>query len=307
MTSFSSRIVSLFLIMAASLNAAYTSEGKPLEDVNAIVKYRFYYTHTHVRDATKPDVRITENMMLCVGDVHALFVSFDKLVESKAAIDKIAAEMVLTNPEKPIILSERRQVIPQEYITFFEHNKYLTSEYFARQYYIEESRPPIEWEFMEGEQEILGMMAYPAQATYLGRLWTAWFVPELTMPTGPWLLHGLPGLIVKAEDATGEVTFDLIGYESASVENEVLTTLKKQGWDYNMIKLHYKHGADKISRSDFTKLREMRERMGAGPFYSMQSQIMFDRKVFTQDMGTSNPRSWAEPILNPIDLTTLQP
>lgn len=46
---------------------------------------------------------------------------------------------------------------------------------------------------------ILGYDCLMAEAYYHGRHWRAWFAPEIPLSYGPWKLHGLPGLILKAE------------------------------------------------------------------------------------------------------------
>lgn len=47
--------------------------------------------------------------------------------------------------------------------------------------------------------DVLGYECVMAESDYHGRRWRAWFSPDLPLPFGPWKLHGLPGLILKAE------------------------------------------------------------------------------------------------------------
>ncbi|RMD74282.1 MAG: GLPGLI family protein, partial [Bacteroidetes bacterium] len=46
-----------------------------------------------------------------------------------------------------------------------------------------------------------------ATAHFRGRDWTAWFTRAIPVPLGPWKLIGLPGLVIEAHDASGEVAF----------------------------------------------------------------------------------------------------
>lgn len=48
---------------------------------------------------------------------------------------------------------------------------------------------------------ILGYECVMAQTDYHGRSWKVWFSPEIPVCDGPWKLHGLPGMILKADSA----------------------------------------------------------------------------------------------------------
>ncbi len=48
-------------------------------------------------------------------------------------------------------------------------------------------------------KNILGYECIMAQTDYHGRKWTAWFSPEIPVHEGPWKLHGLPGIVLRAE------------------------------------------------------------------------------------------------------------
>ena len=65
------------------------------------------------------------------------------------------------------------------------------------------------WQLMDEFKEISGYACRKATAHYLGRDWTAWFTEEVPSQAGPWLLWGLPGLIVEARDADNYILFKL--------------------------------------------------------------------------------------------------
>ena len=48
---------------------------------------------------------------------------------------------------------------------------------------------------------ICGYACCKATCKFRGREWTVWYAPEIPYSSGPWKLHGLPGLILQAEEA----------------------------------------------------------------------------------------------------------
>lgn len=107
-------------------------------------------------------------------------------------------------------------------------------------YLYEEAIPAPEWQLVEGDTTILTYACQKAVAHFRGRVWTAWYAPELAYDNGPWKLGGLPGLILKADEKDGIFSFTATGIEKADAEN-----LKPQN-------LHYTH----CTRKEFTTLLE---------------------------------------------------
>ncbi|MEY8758713.1 GLPGLI family protein [Chryseobacterium tongliaoense] len=48
-----------------------------------------------------------------------------------------------------------------------------------------------------------------AEVEYGGRHWTAWFTKDVPVSEGPYLFHGLPGLIIEIKDKTSDFDFKL--------------------------------------------------------------------------------------------------
>jgi hypothetical protein len=77
-------------------------------------------------------------------------------------------------------------------------------------YKIREDQKP-EWKIGTEKQKIGVYNTQKATTSFGGREWTAWFTTDLPFQDGPYVFYGLPGLIVKLEDATGSHTMSLIG------------------------------------------------------------------------------------------------
>lgn len=94
-------------------------------------------------------------------------------------------------------------------------NESLThyDKYGEDQGYYTEPLAEMQWTMVEDSTaNILGYECMMAESDYHGRHWKAWFTPEVPVSFGPWKLHGLPGLILKAE-ANGGFSFLATGLE----------------------------------------------------------------------------------------------
>lgn len=91
--------------------------------------------------------------------------------------------------------------------------------------YYTESLSEMKWSMVnDSVKTILGYECFMAESDYHGRHWKAWFTPEIPMSFGPWKLHGLPGLILKAE-ANGGFSFTATGIE---LTNRLITPMYLQ-------------------------------------------------------------------------------
>jgi GLPGLI family protein len=88
-------------------------------------------------------------------------------------------------------------------------------------YKIREDQKP-EWKIMPDKQKIGDYNTQKAVTKLGGREWTAWFATDLPFQDGPYIFYGLPGLIVKIEDATGSHKMTLAG-------NKTVKTMASEG------------------------------------------------------------------------------
>lgn len=73
--------------------------------------------------------------------------------------------------------------------------------------------PDVEWQLCDSTRTIMEYACQMAVGTVEGRTWTVWYAQEIPFSYGPWLLGGLPGLILEAEDADHLFSFSAIGLE----------------------------------------------------------------------------------------------
>ena len=94
-------------------------------------------------------------------------------------------------------------------------------------YETHEPMAKIDWTLTEDTLTISGLPCHRATGKLYGKQWTAWYTEEMPSSAGPWKLRGLPGLIIKAEDAEGIHCFELYG-----TKNEVrdINTIDNPGY-----------------------------------------------------------------------------
>ena len=106
----------------------------------------------------------------------------------------------------------------------------------------------VDWTLTEDTLTISGLPCHRATGKLYGKHWTAWYTEEMPSSAGPWKLRGLPGLIIKAEDAEGIHCFTL--YET---KNEVI--------DINMI------GSPEYQKLSRKKLMAFKKKTLGNPRY----------------------------------------
>lgn len=76
------------------------------------------------------------------------------------------------------------------------------------EYVYQEPNTPIEWEISDEIKEIGKYKAQKAITSFGGRDYEAWFTTEIPINDGPYVFHGLPGLILELYDINGDFQFN---------------------------------------------------------------------------------------------------
>ncbi len=84
------------------------------------------------------------------------------------------------------------------------------------------------WKLVDEKKVINSITCKKAEVRYKGRDWTAWYTTEIPFPYGPYKFSGLPGLIVKITDKTGDYDFELVKSTSSSeLKSKVVTVSER--------------------------------------------------------------------------------
>jgi GLPGLI family protein len=112
------------------------------------------------------------------------------------------------------------------------------------EYYVYEENPNLKWQISSEKEKIGVYNTQKATTEFGGRQWTAWFTPEIPIQDGPYKFSGLPGLIVKIEDAGQNYLWTL---EANKKLNQNIDTNKLNYLEFQMGE------AKKISKDGFVK------------------------------------------------------
>ena len=190
---------------------------------NAQSANRFFYelTFKPKKDSTKTE---KEGVILDITDEKSLYRDF--LAVSQDSILKITVEKM----QKSGIFQDMSKVIRQPK---FSHKIYKSYPTMKVQYidavlnggrplylsYSEETK--ISWKIENEKKKIGEYEAQKATTEFGGRKWTAWFTESIPFPDGPYKFSGLPGLIVKIEDAEKNYSWELKGNKKIENYNEL--------------------------------------------------------------------------------------
>lgn len=286
-------IVLLIFIIKSGLQAQNIDFSEP-------VKLRVYYQHEHIRDTLKHGDVYKENMLLLLGETTSLFLSYDKVLAYVATEEAIEASFLAG--EAHIKMKRGKQVIPEEIMHSYNKDKVLVSSFLSRPYHYEQPLEKMNWLLLDSVKTIEGIACNFAKTYFMGRDWEVWYSSEIPFSSGPWFLHGLPGLIMEANDKKGEVKFSFVRLESADVKNEVLNKRKA----YDNVEIVNNKFNQKLTKKEFEDLLQ-RAQKDLNSFMTQQNQNgaeFFNTNGFNLnlDYGITNTSSWALRIPNPINL-----
>ncbi|MET3037740.1 GLPGLI family protein [Chryseobacterium sp. NRRL B-14859] len=172
---------------------------------------RFFYEYKFIPDSNnKEDVK-KEMMLLDIDKNGSNYYSHDKFVAD--SIGRAEIEKQIKSGGGSISVNRREnpgQVSYKVTKQYPDFKTYLFRSISMDRYKIREDKKP-EWKILPDQQKIGNYNAQKAVTSFGGREWTAWFTQEIPFQDGPYKFYGLPGLIVKIEDATGSHSMTLVG------------------------------------------------------------------------------------------------
>lgn len=173
----------------------------------------FVYDYSYCVDTTgNPENNISsDNMLLQIGRGGiSKFSSYKNLT-----VDSI---LMRSTQEQIVEAAIEGKLSTGEYMTIYKNyptGKLTHAEKICQDWLkYEEDLPVFEWELTDSMTNVLGYECQSAKCDFRGREWIVFYSEDIPLSEGPWKLHGLPGLIMKASDSKGEYTFECIGIKS---------------------------------------------------------------------------------------------
>lgn len=208
-----------FLTLCFSILVSYNSFAQEPDKVLARVRYTYIDKADTTTQKGKPR---SENMLLFLGKDASLYTSYDK-INFEIADDQKNKAMVMSrvnsNGAPTLIMVDRSAgdwLSKTNYIFFTKKQKmYVKESVLFQNYLMEESIPEMKWKITKDASTIAGVACIKATTTYEGKNWEAWFSTDLPFSSGPWKLHGLPGLIVEAYTTDKRLHYQFAGFENA--------------------------------------------------------------------------------------------
>lgn len=198
------------------------------QDDSALLAVTYHFIH--IADTTDRANPVNRDMVLLVSQSNSRYQNAKRWKQFVAS-EKARAAMMNANRSTAVAAisvsgglaaTVSTPGINAHFYQLPKERKIIQTEYVgSTQYRITENMPAINWRVESESRTIGGYTCQKATGTYGGRMYTAWFTTALPFSYGPWKLCGLPGLILEAADATGDVKFEFAGIEADSASHHL--------------------------------------------------------------------------------------
>ncbi len=113
------------------------------------------------------------------------------------------------------------------YKNFEQKELILASNIEFKYFLINDTLNNFKWTISNEKKVLLKYNCIKATTKFRGRVYEAWFTEDIPLQNGPWKFCGLPGLIVKVNDAENIYTFELLGADFKSKFDTAIINIPK--------------------------------------------------------------------------------
>lgn len=258
---------------------AQKTEGQVLDSAFLKAKYNFSYRpDSNSINFFKEDIVILET-----GQKFSKFSSYYKMILDSAINSQYSNQGNTGGSAQSVDL---RGIPSGSNKVFFRNNKNgvfaIRDELGLYTYQFADSVKDLKWIITTDTATFLGYKCAKAYTTLRGRSYEAWFAIEITLPVGPHLFTGLPGLVLKLKEQKGNFEFNLVSLEFLKEKKPILFETKK---------------TTLVTRKEYRKLVKFMLENPDG-FAASQGMIFRTKSI----NGVTNPPPPPKPPYNPIEL-----
>ena len=212
--------------------------------------YRAEYTFRYKRDSTKTGYHKDNYHLDICKNGRSFF--YSRATQYRDSV-KMA---LLENGVHWMEVVERIRTIPSGLYwsvdkRFNEGKCHYASKLSIRDFRAVEDLEMPQWNLEQDTLTINGHLCHKATAEVAGRVWEAWYAPGIPINDGPWLLWGLPGLIIHAKDSNGYFKFRCENVGQLAVPYKIV--LPADGKEVIEMKMQALLEAEQMYEKDFLK------------------------------------------------------
>ena len=184
----------------------------------------------------------------------------------------------LAKNENEVVVKTNRKTQNHIVSTNFSTNEMVFSDEVYMNKYFQKyilDNVKINWEiFYDSSSIILNYKCFLAKTKFRGRMYHAWFTPDIKFNGGPWKFKDLPGLILKIYDTNRDLTWEVNSIDKKNIlfPEEPKSTIRYQ--DYS-----------KTTKSFLQKMiRAQESNNSVDPLCSSCSQAKFNINIIESDL-----------------------
>ena len=214
--------------------------------------YRAEYTYSYKKDSTKTGYfKDTWHLDICKSG-HSYFYS-----RANQYRDSVSTAL-LANGEHWMDVAEKIRPLPKGVSwsvdkRFAEGKYHYTNKLMTNFFRAIENLEMPQWKLSQDTLTLNGYLCHKATAVVAGRTWEVWYTPQIPVNDGPWLLWGLPGLILQAKDSNGYFKFSCENVGKLAEPYRVF--LPADNKDVKEMKIKDLLKAELLAETDFIKFQ----------------------------------------------------
>lgn len=231
---------------------------------------RFVYEYRFAVDSTQVDSLKTEMMFLDIDKDKSTYFSETKFREDSININSLIQQQKLNTGSTSISSHSKPWNVMYTVTKHYPSHDVFLQTWVESTQFLVKSQSKMNWKIQSDTQTIADYPCQKATLDFGGRHWTAWFTTEIPIPEGPYKFHGLPGLIVKMEDATKTHFFLLKGNKKLRDKNglDYIQNLGSEAYGgfFKPVKVSHQQYKKLLKQYRNDPVKDLRQRLSQGNY-----------------------------------------